>query len=111
MNDPQTTSETNPAIVRCCEALARGYQDALACPEQNETDKERETRARDAAIEGFRKAMPPLCGPENIRNFIACVAYGMLFAVFTDAEAKHLLYAAQVAHSARGRTDTLKPAA
>ncbi|HEY6491070.1 MAG: hypothetical protein WCC26_01210 [Terracidiphilus sp.] len=111
MNDPQATTETNPAIVRCCDALARAYQDVFACPEPNETDKDRETRARDAAIEGFRKAMPPLCGPDNIRNFIACVAYGMLFEVFADAESRHLLYAAQVANSARGRSDTLKPAA
>jgi hypothetical protein len=47
----------------------------------------------------FRKAIPQLSGQENIRDFIACVAYGMLIKAIPGAEGARLLYAAQVANS------------
>jgi hypothetical protein len=49
--------------------------------------------------------MPPLLGAENIRDFIACVAHGMLIGVIENKDATKLLYAAQVAFSAQSRTE------
>lgn len=41
---------------------------------------------------------PPLSGADNIRDFIACVAHGMLIAAIEGPAGARLLYAAQVAH-------------
>jgi hypothetical protein len=45
--------------------------------------------------------MPPLSGDENIRDFIACTAHGMLIDAISGTDAARLLYAAQVAHTTR----------
>jgi hypothetical protein len=45
-------------------------------------------------------AMPKLSGAANIRDFIACVTYGMLIDVIPGSEGTRLLYCAQVAHTA-----------
>ena len=47
--------------------------------------------------------MPPLLGAENIRDFIACVAHGMLIGTIENKDATKLLYAAQVAYLALNR--------
>ena len=60
-------------------------------------------RALDLARDVYRKAMPPLTGRENIQNFIACVAHGMLMKIIEPADATRLLYAAQVAQSGADR--------
>jgi hypothetical protein len=44
--------------------------------------------------------MPPLSGHENIRDFIACVAQGILIEAISGSDGARLLYAAQVAHTA-----------
>jgi len=44
--------------------------------------------------------MPPLDGPENIREYIGCVAYGILVYAFPETTGTRLLYAAQVAAGA-----------
>jgi hypothetical protein len=41
--------------------------------------------------------MPPLTGSRNVRNFIACTAYGILLGAIDHKEASKLLDAAQVA--------------
>ena len=51
---------------------------------------------RDARS-AYCKAMPPLVGHENIRDFIACVAQGVLLGAITDSQSTRLLYAAQIA--------------
>jgi hypothetical protein len=38
--------------------------------------------------------------PENIRDFVACVAYAMLFGAIEPANGSKFLYAAQVAYGA-----------
>jgi hypothetical protein len=43
--------------------------------------------------------MPQLSGQESIRDFIACVAYGMLIKTIAGPDGARLLYAAQVANS------------
>ena len=56
----------------------------------------------------FCKAMPQLSGQENIKDFIACVAYGILIKAIPGPEGARLLYAAQVANSAiRGQRSKL----
>jgi hypothetical protein len=55
--------------------------------------------AARSAGQAYRKAMPTLTGQENIENFIACVAHGMLIGAIEGNDATKLLYAAQVALS------------
>ena len=53
-----------------------------------------------AAHLAYCSAMPRLSGADSIRDFIACVAHGMLIGIFPSSEGTRLLYAAQVAYSA-----------
>jgi hypothetical protein len=53
-----------------------------------------------AAKVAYGNAMPRLTGADNIRDFIACVAHGMIIGVIPSSEGSRLLYAAQVAYSA-----------
>ena len=114
----------NPAIVRCREALNRVCRETLEDlhldpatggrlpddPNEDENDKltaeerynELQKGLKDA-FKAYREAMPPLSGAQNIRDFIACVAHGMLMDVFSSEEASKLLYAAQVAASAESK--------
>jgi hypothetical protein len=115
--EPAIAFETNPAtqpadpsvnaaILRCCEAAECARQDVLSGRNCSRT-------ASMAAREAFAKAMPPLHGAANIRDFIACVAYGMLANHFPDSSGAKLLYAAQVAYNAhiRRRPHNRKPTA
>ena len=101
---PETVSETypsgevrpsspNPAVALCCEAWDRIYQANLAGGRSRSV-------AKFNAREAYSNALPPLAGPENIRDFIACVAHGMLIGAIAEARCTRLLYAAQVAHTA-----------
>ncbi len=80
----------NPAVTRCLKAWNRTYKES---PKKKNDDYE----AEKAANEAFRAAMPNLIGIDNIRDFIACIAYGMLNNIITDEQGTKLLYAAQVA--------------
>jgi len=55
--------------------------------------------AANDAEAAYRRVMPPLSGAENIRDFVACVAHGMILGAFTGPTGARLLYAAQVAHT------------
>ena len=79
-----------PSVARCCDAGTRAYRTALA-KERNRFE------ASKVASEAYRLAMPPLVGAENIRDFIACVAHGILIGVIGGNDGARLLYAAQVA--------------
>src|ERR1700685_2571311 len=110
---PEPNPEAIPAVARCCQAMQAAYQAIRSTYEANgkESDEECQDRAAVAAQRAYCQAMPPLSGCENIRDFIACVAHGMLLDVFTGAESTRLLYAAQVANTAaRGHAATI-PAA
>jgi hypothetical protein len=80
----------NPAIVRARAIAKRAYNAAL------EKGKETYYATKDAN-QAYRRAMPPLTGQENISNFIACVAHGILIDAIDGRDATRLLYAAQVA--------------
>jgi hypothetical protein len=88
-----STIPDNPAIAQCCKAWLRAFDKGMA---------EKDNRVYAAFIAGkdYRRAIPPLAGEESIRNFIACVAHGMLIGAVTGADATKLLYAAQVALAA-----------
>jgi hypothetical protein len=82
----------NPAVAHCCEVWESTLRQAL---------KECNSRAfaRVAAHRAYQESLPPLNGDENIRNFIACVAHGMLQGSILSPDGARLLYAAQVAKS------------
>jgi hypothetical protein len=83
----------NPAVARCCDAYDSVYQGVCDIGESR-------VAAILAAHKAFRKAMPPLSGSENIRDFIACVAQGMLLGCISGSDGARFLYAAQVANGA-----------
>ena len=101
-NPVLTAPEPNPAVAWCRQAYAQ------ACKE-SKSQGNCELAAERAGADAYRKAMPPLCGAENIRNFIACVARAMLTEMMNGADATRLLYAAQVAHTVIDRPASGKP--
>jgi len=90
--DKPSPDDSNPAVKICSEAYERAYKAA-----RRQSDSK--LYAVDQAEMAFRKAMPKLSGQENINDFIACVAYGMLIKAIEGPEGARLLYAAQVANS------------
>jgi hypothetical protein len=91
----------NPAVARCCEAYARVSKIAA-------DQGKGYVYASFYGAKAFRKALPALSSPENIRDFIACVAHGTLIGTIQGPDAARLLYAAQVAHTA-ARTQPTPP--
>jgi len=89
LEEPDAVPE-NPAIARCLSAWARAYKEEKAI-------KNDHYEAVRKGNHGYRKAMPRLSGYENIRDFIACVAHGMLIGAIDWDYSTKLLYAAQVA--------------
>ena len=89
---PLTTSKY-PAVARCLDAWNSTYK---ALRDKSEWD----TTSIQGANKAFRCAMPTLDTPENIREFVACVAYAMLFGAIEPANGSKFLYAAQVAYGA-----------
>ena len=85
----------SPAVERCISAYTRVVS-ASKSRNLSFEDKQR-------AIEAFRRSMPDLITREGIRDFIACVGYGLLTEIFKEKEATRLLYAAQVAIGAAPR--------
>jgi len=88
-SEPSAAPE-NPAVARCMKAWIRTFKEARA---KNKSEYESEK----AAIQAYRDAMPSPSGHENIRDFIACVARGMLIGIIVGNDSTKLLYAAQVA--------------
>ncbi len=65
--------------------------------ETGEDDHYERIFAAKAAGYAYRNAMPLLVGPEGIRNFVACIAHGILIGAIEKEQSGPLLYAAQVA--------------
>jgi hypothetical protein len=82
------------ALKRCCAAWKRAYDVYMEGKDGSEFTM---VFAAHDAGPAFCKAMPPLVGYENIRDFIACVAHGILIEAISEKRANQLLYAAQVA--------------
>jgi len=87
-SEPSTAS--NLAVAHCCKAYARAQKAARARGKG-------QIFAAIAANEAFRNAMPVLIGYDNIRDFIACTAHGILIDAINGEQGARLLYAAQVA--------------
>jgi hypothetical protein len=103
--DQSSPASANPAVARCCEAWSRLFHAELA-------QGENEAFAAYNAGKVYRNAMPPLSGYENIRDFIACTAHGMLLGAIQGDHGTKLLYAAQVALSTvRRQSSPGKPSA
>jgi hypothetical protein len=82
---------SNPAVAYCAHAYISAIQKAAK-------ESKNSWEAKTLAMTAFREAMPPLTGPRNIRDFVACVGYGMLIGAIHLNEGTKLLYAAQVAY-------------
>lgn len=91
---PVDSALSNPAVSRCWEAGEVACNASLA-------EGHRMESAQRSGSTAYRRAMPPLKGVRNTRNFIACVTYGALIGVIPGPEASRLLYAAQIAYSTR----------
>jgi hypothetical protein len=94
--------EHNPAVLYCCQAHR---QAAKAAREKGMYDFEIDRASRRA----YCNAMPALAGIESIRDFIACVAHGMLLNFISGPEGARLLYAAQVASGVAAKLDRPTP--
>ena len=86
--------QTRAAIKRCMAAWKRVYKENLKYSEPTRAEK---WLAANRAGPAYCEAMPPLSGYENIRDFIACAAHGILIEAIPEKRANQLLYAAQVA--------------
>lgn len=103
---PETAASTpaeaqphrNPAVRRCLEAYTRTYKAELARRRGREFA---EDEAERAAALAYRRAIPDFTDPESIRDFIACVTNGLVLSILFHGDATQLLYAAQVAITAR----------
>ena len=94
----------NPAIARCMSAWSRAWKIA------EKAGRSDVYNSRESGI-AYRHAMPPLTGEEKIRDFIACVAQGMLIGAIDGPDGARLLYAAQVAHTTVNKKGLTKKSA
>lgn len=86
----------NAAVLRCCAARESSLRESQA--------RKRDSYDTDHfATYAYCDAMPDLSGQQNIRDFIACVAHGMVTGVIDAIEGPKFLYAAQVAIGALRR--------
>lgn len=91
--DKSNPSFANPAVAHCCKAWKKAFRARI------NADKS-EVFAANEAAEAYRAAMPPLSTRDSCRDFIACVAQGMLLGAIPEKDGGKLLYAAQVALAA-----------
>ena len=94
------SKHSRAAIKRCCAAWQRSFD---ACLEGKEVNAITRAFTINAAGPAFYKAMPPLAGQENICDYIACAAHGILINAIPEKRANQLLYAAQVVLSSLNR--------
>jgi hypothetical protein len=91
--DKSNPSFANPAVAHCCKAWKKAFRAAVDAGKS-------ELAASFQAAEAYRAAMPPLSTRDSCRDFIACVAQGILLGAVSEKDGGKLLYAAQVALAA-----------
>ena len=95
-----TSPRPDDAINRCVRARANAYQAEFAISKSKAV-------ASLVAAEAYRHAMPLLSSPNNICDFVSCVAHALLIGVLDESKGSKLLYAAQIAstslRAARGK--------
>jgi len=101
-------STAHAALTRCHDAWLQAYN-ARMQKKRRESRGSAESEAEQEAAAAFRAAMPQLADYCGIRDFIACVAYGVLINAIPSARAGQLLYAAQTAVSLLPRTPPTLP--
>jgi hypothetical protein len=92
-------SLNHEAIKRCTKAWKRTFDLASIHPDDESlalVGEEDEFAFQRAGI-AFCEALPPLIGYENIRDFIACVTYGLVDGTLHSEECHELLGAAKIA--------------
>jgi hypothetical protein len=94
----------NPAVCYCILASNRAYNQALARLDKGADKEVAATEARNA----YLRAIPALAGPDNIRDFIACVTYGDMLDIIAHYEAEQLLEYAKVAITAARQESKLQ---
>jgi hypothetical protein len=96
MVDPNP-KQVRAAVKRCIAAWRRAHNAYFEASSRTGMD---EILAVRKAGPAYCRALPPLAGRESIRDFIACVAHGILIEAIPQNRANQLLYAAQVALAA-----------
>jgi len=91
--DKSNPSFANPAVAHCCKAWKKAFRASVDAGKS-------ELTASFQAGEAYRAAMPPLSTRDSCRDFIACVAQGILLGAVSEKDGGKLLYAAQVALAA-----------
>jgi hypothetical protein len=81
-------SMKNPAVARCCKVWRKVYRAAIDAGRFS-------AWASDDAGEAYRAALPLLVTRESCRDFIACVAFGVLIKAVPEKQSGKLIYAAQ----------------
>jgi len=89
--------QARTAVKRCIAAWQRAYDAYLEGKDGSGITK---ACAAHKAGPAYCRVLPPLAGYESIRDFIACVAHGILIEAIPQNRANQLLYAAQVALAA-----------
>jgi hypothetical protein len=91
-DDPRRPSE-NPAVARCIRAWHRAQRKESAAGGSD-------YKSSCAGNIAYLRAVPPLQGFKNIRDFIACVTFAAMTEVIRHKDAAHLLAAAKLALAA-----------
>ena len=82
----------NPAVLRCI----RAHNRALKKCESRDPGGSPED-AHDEGAGAYLRAMPPLVGIKNIRDFIACVTFALIVKIIPPERAENYFGAARVA--------------
>jgi hypothetical protein len=90
------SANARPALKRCMAAWRRAFNAYMVDSDPDSMDK---VFAAHEADQAYCNAMPLLSSYENIRDFIACAAHGILIGAIPPQKGGHILYAAQVALS------------
>ena len=97
-------SQIGTALKRCRDAWQRAYDAVYAESIKGGEDEEDSIEeAQEAASMAYCSALPVLFDQDGIRNFISCVAHGVLIRAIDEDVSGRLLYAAQVAITALPR--------
>jgi hypothetical protein len=97
------TSSPNRAVTRCSDAFTRVYKAEMA-------KGSLEIMAIKRAGRAFKNEMPTLIGCDDIRDFLACVARGILLDAIDPVQASRLISSARAALKfAKNDADTQKP--
>ena len=102
VSELKVTAQENPAVHNCCCAFRMVYAQGIARGDSV-------AQALSWAGKVYRLSLPPLTGSRNIQDFIACVTHGITIGAIDREDFTKLLYAAQVAQTARRIKNKTKP--